>query len=85
MTENTLNGDISLFENEITCFNSSSLIDCSLFKYDVLFDEVEITPSVVSCNTSLLEPCFGSSRTCVEGSRSSYLTHRTVRNLFEIT
>lgn len=54
MIENALKDDICLFENEITCFNSSSSIDYSLFKYNVLFDDNEIidseVPSGVKCN-----------------------------------
>uniref|UniRef100_M1DFC1 Uncharacterized protein n=1 Tax=Solanum tuberosum TaxID=4113 RepID=M1DFC1_SOLTU len=50
----SLKDGICLFENEITYFNSPSLIDCFLFKYNVLFDDDEIIfndmPNGVKCN-----------------------------------
>lgn len=39
-------------ESKITCFNSPSLIDCSLFKYNLLFDDDELTPSMVHCGVN---------------------------------
>ncbi|KAH0753222.1 hypothetical protein KY285_006370 [Solanum tuberosum] len=37
--------DMCLFEGELACFTSSLVVDYSLFKYNILFEDVEITPS----------------------------------------
>uniref|UniRef100_M1DPF6 Uncharacterized protein n=1 Tax=Solanum tuberosum TaxID=4113 RepID=M1DPF6_SOLTU len=39
--------DMCLFEGELACFTSSLVVDHSLFKYNILFDDNEITPSDV--------------------------------------
>ncbi|KAK4729766.1 hypothetical protein R3W88_022754 [Solanum pinnatisectum] len=46
--ENTSKNDMCLFEDELACFNSPMVVDHSLFKYNILFEDDEITPNDVS-------------------------------------
>uniref|UniRef100_M1DNY6 Uncharacterized protein n=1 Tax=Solanum tuberosum TaxID=4113 RepID=M1DNY6_SOLTU len=45
--ENASKNDMCLFEGELACSNSSMMIDHSLFKYNILLEDDEITPSDV--------------------------------------
>ncbi|KAH0633205.1 hypothetical protein KY284_035991 [Solanum tuberosum] len=50
--ENALKIDMCLFEGELECFNSSLAVDPSFFKYNILFEDDEITPSDVPSGVS---------------------------------
>uniref|UniRef100_M1DN12 Uncharacterized protein n=1 Tax=Solanum tuberosum TaxID=4113 RepID=M1DN12_SOLTU len=50
--ENASKNDKCLFEGELACFNSSLVVDHSIFKYNILFEDDEITPSDVPSGVS---------------------------------
>ncbi|KAH0657527.1 hypothetical protein KY289_026275 [Solanum tuberosum] len=56
--ENALKNDMCLFMGELACFNSSRVVDHPLFKYNILFEDDEITrndvPSGVNHENSIV-------------------------------
>ncbi|KAH0665206.1 hypothetical protein KY285_026412 [Solanum tuberosum] len=51
--ENASKNDMFPFEGELACFNSSLVVDHSLFKYNILFEDDEITPTDVPSGVGL--------------------------------
>ena len=51
--ENASKNDMCPFEGELACFNSPMMVDHSLFKYNILFEDDEITPSDVPSGVKL--------------------------------
>uniref|UniRef100_M1DZJ0 Uncharacterized protein n=1 Tax=Solanum tuberosum TaxID=4113 RepID=M1DZJ0_SOLTU len=52
LLENSSKNDMCLFEGEFACFNSSLVVEHSLFKYNILFEDDEITSSDVPSGVS---------------------------------
>ncbi|KAH0693027.1 hypothetical protein KY285_020124 [Solanum tuberosum] len=51
--ENASKTDLCLFEGELACLNSSLVVDQPLFKYNIIFEDDEITPSDVPSSVNL--------------------------------
>ncbi|KAH0776600.1 hypothetical protein KY290_008011 [Solanum tuberosum] len=51
--ENASKNDMCPFEGELACFHSSLVVDHSLFKYNILFEDDEITPTDVPSGVNL--------------------------------
>uniref|UniRef100_M1DX91 Uncharacterized protein n=1 Tax=Solanum tuberosum TaxID=4113 RepID=M1DX91_SOLTU len=62
--ENASKTNICLFEGELACFNSSLVVDHSLFKYNIQFEDDEITPSDVPSGVNLESSIVLDSYTC---------------------
>uniref|UniRef100_M1A7Z5 Uncharacterized protein n=1 Tax=Solanum tuberosum TaxID=4113 RepID=M1A7Z5_SOLTU len=62
--ENASKNDMFLSEGELACFNSSLVVDHSLFKYNILFEDDEITPSDVPSGVKLESSIVLDSYTC---------------------
>ncbi|KAH0749134.1 hypothetical protein KY290_028366 [Solanum tuberosum] len=62
--ENASKNDMCLFEDELACFNSSLVFYHSLFKYNILFIDDEITPSDVSSGVNNERSIVLDSYTC---------------------
>ncbi|KAH0706072.1 hypothetical protein KY289_011148 [Solanum tuberosum] len=62
--ENASKVDMCLFEGELECFNSSLVVHHSLLKYNVLFEDDEITPSDVPSSVNLESSIVLDSYTC---------------------
>ncbi|KAH0751730.1 hypothetical protein KY285_004878 [Solanum tuberosum] len=62
--ENTSKNDMFLSEGELACFNSSLAVDHSLFKYNILFEDDEITFSDVPSGVKLESSIVLDSYTC---------------------
>uniref|UniRef100_M1DP86 Gag-pol protein n=1 Tax=Solanum tuberosum TaxID=4113 RepID=M1DP86_SOLTU len=56
--------DMCLFKGELACFNSSLVVDHSLFKYNIFFEDDEITPSDVPSYVNLENNIVLDSYTC---------------------
>uniref|UniRef100_M1D876 Uncharacterized protein n=1 Tax=Solanum tuberosum TaxID=4113 RepID=M1D876_SOLTU len=62
--ENSSKTDMCLSEGELACFNSSLVVDHSLFKYNIQFEDDEITPSDVASGVNLKSSIVFDSYTC---------------------
>ncbi|KAH0693041.1 hypothetical protein KY285_020138 [Solanum tuberosum] len=62
--EHASKNDMCLFEDELEFFNSSRVVDHSLFKYNILFEDDEITLSDVPSGVSLESSIVLDSYTC---------------------
>jgi len=62
--ENASKTDMCLSEGELACFNSSLVVDHSLFKYNIQFEDDEITPSDVPSGVNLESSIVLDSYTC---------------------
>ncbi|KAH0698453.1 hypothetical protein KY284_012668 [Solanum tuberosum] len=62
--ENASTTDVYLSEGELACFNSSLVVDHSLFKYNIQFEDDEITPSDVPSGVNLESSIVLESYTC---------------------
>ncbi|KAH0698644.1 hypothetical protein KY284_012859 [Solanum tuberosum] len=62
--ENASKTDMCLSEGELTCFNSSLVMDHSLFKYNLQFEDDEINPSDVPSGVNLESSIVLDSYTC---------------------
>ncbi|KAH0725503.1 hypothetical protein KY284_001368 [Solanum tuberosum] len=62
--ETTSKNDMCLFEGELECFNSSRVVNHSLFKYNILFEDDEMTLSDVLSGVNLESSIVLDSYTC---------------------
>uniref|UniRef100_M1DXB0 Uncharacterized protein n=1 Tax=Solanum tuberosum TaxID=4113 RepID=M1DXB0_SOLTU len=62
--ENASKIDMCLSEGELACFNSSLVVDHSIFKYNIQFEDDEITPSDVPGGVNLESSIVLDSYTC---------------------
>uniref|UniRef100_M1DPB2 Uncharacterized protein n=1 Tax=Solanum tuberosum TaxID=4113 RepID=M1DPB2_SOLTU len=62
--ENASKTDMCLSEGELACFNSSLVVDHSLFKYNIQFEDDEITPSDLPSGVNLERSIVLDSYTC---------------------
>ncbi|KAH0725265.1 hypothetical protein KY284_001130 [Solanum tuberosum] len=62
--ENSSKDDMCIFEGDLACFNSSLVVDHSFFKYNILFEDDEITPSDVPSGVKLESSIVLDSYTC---------------------